>query len=163
MLAYLKNWEPLPLGSFTSEKCQAHREGKPAALMRMVSRTPQALSCCTALFSSNLRIRMKIINTQRNLARATNFRRLNSSVKSQMNKLEKKVFKGWDSDQNGKLHGRVGRRQLAVKIKNHKYYLLFIPQIYKKWHWAYFQKLKFPLYFAHTLHGLASLAILIIL
>lgn len=59
---------------------------------------------------------------------------INSSVKSQMNKLEKKAFKGWDSDQNGKLHMRVGRRQLAVKIKNHKYYPLFIPQIYKKCH-----------------------------
>ena len=73
MSAYLKKQEPPVLGSLIFEKCQAHREGKPAALIRMVSRTPHALSCCTALFSSNLCVKMEIINTQRSVALATNY------------------------------------------------------------------------------------------
>lgn len=40
--------------SWRIQREQTHLEGKPAALIRMVSRTPQALSCCTARFSSNL-------------------------------------------------------------------------------------------------------------
>lgn len=68
--AYLKKHNSLLLEPLLSEKCRAHREGKPAALMRIVSRTPQALSCCTALFSSNLYVKMNIINTQRAWLRA---------------------------------------------------------------------------------------------
>lgn len=34
---------------------QTHLDGYPAALIRMVSRTPQARSCCTARRESNLR------------------------------------------------------------------------------------------------------------
>lgn len=63
--------------------------------MRMVSRTPHALSCCTALFSSNLHEQKKIITTQSSLARAANYppQSRDSSVKSQTDASEKTASK----------------------------------------------------------------------
>lgn len=110
-----------PRGSCTLATCPTHREGKPAALMRMVSRTPQALSCCTALFSSNLRVNVNISDAQRSLAPATNYssvQRPNSFVRSQVDKWEKETFKSWSRDHNGKLCVTAGKGQLAVKIQS---------------------------------------------
>lgn len=61
---------------------------------------------------------------------------LNSSVKRQVDKLEKKAFKNWNSDQNEKLHERV--ETFCSKHKELQIVpLVHILECHKKVHRAY--------------------------